>query len=217
MTMKKLLLAAVLLAGTAIATPASALTWNFGEHGFGALPSVQQFDVGGDFFLTAKGFGAGNLAAALYSKNDGPGEVGLGFNGLVDHEISGNNFIQLNLDGLLSRLTNFSFSMDSVDNSEGWVVYGSNDANPFTFTQLAHSIGTLDNGVHSLAGGWDNYSFFFAPSGVGGPTGNNDVLLHSFSAELQAVPIPPALALFGAGLAGIGWITRRRKKSLDVA
>jgi hypothetical protein len=209
--MRKLLLATTMLC--ALASGASAITWNFGEHGFGALPSVQQFDVGGDFFLSARGFGAGNVAAALFSKNDGPGEVGLGFNGLVDHEISGNNFIQLNLDGLLSRLTNFQFSMDSVDNSEGWVVYGSNDANPFTFTQLAHSSGVLDNGVHSLAGGYDNYNFFFAPSGFGGPTGNSDVLLHSFSAEVQAVPLPAVGAGFPALVAGLfGLVALQRKR-----
>ena len=51
--MKKL---SIILATTAVlavtALPASAATinWNFGEHGFGALPNVQQFDTGG-FFL----------------------------------------------------------------------------------------------------------------------------------------------------------------------
>ena len=62
------------LSGAAVAallftTPASAITWNFGEHGFGALPSVQQFDVGGDYFLSARGFGAGNVAAALFGES----------------------------------------------------------------------------------------------------------------------------------------------------
>ena len=127
---------------------------------------------------------------ALFSKNGGTGEVGLGLNGLVDDEISGLNFLQISVDTIRASLTNFKFSMDSVDNSEGWVVYGSMDATPFTFVQLAHSSGTLDNGVHSLADGFDNYNFLFAPSGAGGPTGNSDVLLHSFSADLQAVPIP---------------------------
>ena len=216
--MKRLTLAAVLLAGTAFTAPASAatLTWNFGEHGFGALPSVQQFDTGGKF-LTAKGFNGLDAPIAMFSKNGGTGEVGLGLNGLVDDEISGLNFLQISVDTMRASLTNFKFSMDSVDNSEGWVVYGSMDATPFTFVQLAHSFGTLDNGVHSLADGFDNYNFLFAPSGAGGPTGNSDVLLHSFSADLQAVPIPPALALFGAGLAGLGWLTRRRKQSLNLA
>jgi hypothetical protein len=214
--MRKLLYAAAMLG--VLASPANAITWNFGEHGFGTLPSVQQFDVGGDYFLSARGFGSGNAARALFSKNGGPGEVGLGFDGVVDNEISGANFIQLNLDGLLSRLTNFQFSMDSVDNNEGWAVYGSQDSNPFTFTLLAHSSGLLDNGVHSLAGGYDNYNFFFAPSGFGGPTGNSDVLLHSFSASVQAVPFP----VVGAGFPGlvaaclglVGLARRRRNKSL---
>ena len=216
--MKKLTLAAVLLAGTALATPASAatITWNFGEHGFGALPNTQQFDVGGDFFLSARGFDPSDRGTALFSKNGGTNEVGLGLVDDPSHEgeITGSNFVQLNIDGLQSRLTNFTFSMNSVDNAEGWKVFGSNDSSPFAFTLLASSSGLLDNATHTLADGWDNYNFFYS----GGATGSSNVLLHSFSAELQAVPIPPAIAMFGAGLAGIGWVTRRRKrKSLDAA
>jgi hypothetical protein len=30
---------------------------------------------------------------------------------------------------------------------------------------------------------------------------------------VSAVPLPPALLLFGAALAGLGWIGRRRKQS----
>jgi hypothetical protein len=127
--MKRLAMAgaAMLFALVLPATTASALTWNFGEHGFGALPVTQQFDTGG-FFLTARGFDGSDVAQALFSKNGGAGEVGLGFNSLIDNEISGGSFIQLNMDGLRSLLTNFTFSMDSVDHQEGWAVYGSNDA-----------------------------------------------------------------------------------------
>ena len=127
--MKRLLLATALLAGMALATPASALTWNFGEHGFGALPSVQAFDTGG-FFLSARGFDGGDNAIALFSKNGGGNEIGLGLNGLLDNEILGRNFVQLNMDGLRTLLTNFTFSMNSVDNNEGWAVYGSQELEP---------------------------------------------------------------------------------------
>ena len=209
--MKKL---SKMLATTAILAaftlPASAFTWNFGEHGFGALPNVQQFDVGGDFFLTARGFDGSDNGTALFSKNGGTGEVGLGLvnDPSGEDEITGRNFIQLNMDGLRSRLTNFQFSMNSVDNAEGWRVFGSNDSTPFSFTLLASSSGLLDNGVHSLADGWDNYNFFY----FGGATGGSNVLLHSFSADVAAVPIPGAVWLFGGGIGGLAMLMRRKKK-----
>lgn len=196
--MQRLLLATIATLTLALASPASATTinWNFGEHGFGALPNVQAFDAGG-FFLSARGFDGSDNGTALFSKNGGAGEVGLGLVDDPSHEdeITGKNFIQLNMDGLRTLLTNFKFSMDSVDNQEGWAVFGSNDAHPFQFTLLASSVGFGDNGVHGLADGWDNYNFFYS----GGATGGSNVLLHSFSADVQAVPGP----IVGAGLPGL--------------
>ena len=184
--------------------------------GFGALPNVQQFDTGG-FFLSARGFDGSDNGTALFSKNGGTNEVGL--LGLVDDpsgedEITGHNFIQLNMDGLRTLLTNFKFSMNSVDNAEGWAVFGlSNDSTPFQFTLLASSGGFLDNGVHGLPDGWDNYNFFYS----GGATGSSNVLLHSFSADIQAVLGPIAGAglpgLF-ASLGGLFMLNRRRKRTL---
>ena len=207
--MKKLLLLASVAMLAAFTLPASAFTWNFGEHGFGALPNVQQFDTNG-FFLTARGFDGSDNGTALFSKNGGTGEVGLGLvnDPSGEDEITGRNFIQLNMDGLRSRLTNFQFSMNSVDNAEGWRVFGSNDSTPFSFTLLASSSGLLDNGVHSLADGWDNYNFFY----FGGATGGSNVLLHSFSADVAAVPLPGAVWLFGGGIGGLAMLMRRKKK-----
>jgi len=194
---------------------ASAITWDFGEHGNNTvLPNVQQFDTGG-FFLSARGFTAGDVPRALYSKNLGGNEIGLGISGLVDEEISGGSFIQLNMDGLRALLTNFKFSMNSVDNNEGWVVYGSQDATPFLFTQLAHSTGLGDESVHTLADGYDNYNFFFATSGFGGSTGDSNVLLHSFSAEIATTPLPSAVLMFGSALGGFVLVTRKRKRKVQ--
>lgn len=209
--MKRLLLATTIL--TIATLPASALTWDFGEHGFGALPNVQQFDTGG-LFLSARGFDASDHGTALFSKNGGAGEVGLGLVDDPSHEgeITGLNFVQLNMDGIRALLTNFQFSMNSVDNAEGWKVYGSQDSAPFTFTLLASSSGLLDNGVHSLADGYDNYNFFYS----GGATGSSNVLLHSFSADFAPVPTPIAGTgpLFVSGLVGLWALARRRKHKL---
>ena len=225
--MNKLLLSAVLLAGTALSAPASAATidWNFQDHP-GLRGNSQTFTAGG-LTLTARGFDFGDVGTALFVKNAGGDESGLG----LANDPSGDNeiakgFVQINLDGIKGLLlqNGFSFQMGSTTQGEGWVVYGSNDDHPFLFTQLAHSLGNNDEGFHTLAGGWDNYNFFYdgGPAGAGhGGCGNGcdaNVLLTNFDATLNAVPLPPAVALFGAGLAGIGWITRRRKqKALDVA
>jgi hypothetical protein len=114
------------------------------------------------------------------------------------------------MDGLRTLLTNFQFSMSSVDNQEGWKVFGSNDDHPFQFTLLASSGGLLDNSVHSLADGWDNYNFFYS----GGVTGSSNVLLHSFSADVVAqTPLPASLPFFGAGLVGLVALVRKRKSN----
>jgi hypothetical protein len=209
--MKKLLTTVAMLAAFTVSASATTISWNFGEHGFGALPNVQAFDSGG-FFLSARGFDPSDHGTALFSKNGGTNEVGLGLVDDPSHEdeITGNNFIQLNMDGLRTLLTNFQFSMSSVDNQEGWKVFGSNDDHPFQFTLLASSGGLLDNSVHSLADGWDNYNFFYS----GGVTGSSNVLLHSFSADVVAqTPLPASLPFFGAGLVGLVALVRKRKSN----
>ena len=90
--------------------------------------------------------------------------------------------------------SNFTFSMGSTTQGEGWGVWGSQDSDPFNFTFLIQSIGTNDEGVHSLAAGWDNYNFFYlggfanAPPSEGGCDNgcNANVLLSSFGGELAA-------------------------------
>lgn len=224
--MKKLLLSAALIA---LAAPAYAglVTWDFGEHS-GALTATQTFDTtgGGLFSLTAKGFTASDVATNLFSKLGGTDENGLG----LTNDPSGNDeislshgFVQLNLDGLLSKLHGFEFSFASTTQGEGWSVFGSEDDHPFNLTFLAQSIGVNDEAVHLLPGGWDNYEFFYngglpnlPPSEGGCDVGcNANVLLASFAAtqDVGGVPELPtwAMGLMGFGLVGFTGLYRTRK------
>jgi hypothetical protein len=219
--MKKLLATTAILAALTLPASATILDWNFQDH-LGVLPNTQTFTAGG-FGLSARGFTASDAGTALFGKNGGGDENGLGLNNDAsgDHEITGGNFVQLNLDGLLGLLdiNSFTFQMGSTTQGEGWKVFGSNDAHPFQFTLLAQSSGTGDEGFHTLAGGWDNYNFFYFGSGVGacGSGCNANVLLTNFDATLAATPLPGALGFFAAGLLGLGGLVRSLRKQCGVA
>ena len=205
----------LVLAGAANAAP---VDWNFGDH-LGALGNTQTFTSSGPGLnLTARGFDPADHGTALFGKSAGSGETGLG---LVDDpsgedEITGRNFIQLNLDGIRSELSNIMFSMNSVTQGETWAVYGSEDGSPFTFTLLASGNDEL---LHSLAGGYDDYDFFYTggPPGTGtGGCGSGcsaNVLLGSFDATLTATPLPAALPMFLGGLGVMGLLARRKRRS----
>jgi hypothetical protein len=226
--MKKLLLSTALVM---LAAPAYAglVTWDFGEHS-GPLTATQTFDTtgGGLFSLTAKGFTAGDAATNLFSKLGGTDENGLGLTNdpSGNDEISLNHgFVQLNLDGLLSKLHGFEFSFASTSQGEGWGVWGSQDGSPFSMTFLTQSIGLNDEATHFLPGGWDNYNFFYLgglpnlpPSEGGCQLGcNANVLLASFAAtqDVGGVPEPStwAMGLMGFGLVGFTGLYRTRREA----
>lgn len=194
--MKKLLLATAFLASTAIPALAATINWDFGQHP-GLLGITQTFSAGGET-LTARGFTGGDVGTRLFSKTGGGDENGLGLSNdpTGDNEITGRNFVQLNLDGpLADHVSNFNFSMGSSTDGEKWAVFGSEDATPFTFVLLAS--GSDEGVIHSLAAGFDNYNFFYngPASGVGGA----NVLLSSFGGTTSSVPEPSTWALMGLG------------------
>jgi hypothetical protein len=214
--MKKLLATTAILAAFTLPASAIPLDWNFQDH-TGLLGNTQTFTAGG-FSLTARGFTAGDAGTALFSKNLGGDENGLGLasDPSGNDEISGGNFIQLNLDGLLGLLApnGFTFQMGSTTQSEGWKVFGSQDGSPFSMTLLAQSSGTNDEGFHTLAGGYDNYNFFYFGSGPGtcGDGCNANVLLTNFDAVSQT-PLPASFPLLGAGLVGLMGLVRKKRSA----
>ena len=201
-----LLVGAALLALAGVPASAAAVDWTFGDH-TGSLGTTQSFTSSGiGLSLLARGFD-GSIAehgVNLFGKTcvgtcDERG-LGLTNDGTGDDEISGHSLIQLNLDGIRNRLSNFQFSMNSTTDGESWKVYGSEDATPFTFVLLAS--GSDEGVLHSLAGGYDNYNFVST---------NGNVLIGAFDAVAD-VPEPATWAMMLLGFIGIGLVSIRRMK-----
>lgn len=83
----------------------------------------------------------------------------------------------------------FAFFFDSDDDGDLELIDPALDGNPFGFTGGLLKAGDLF-GIGAI-GKFDN--FYLA------------------SATVTAVPLPPAMALFGGAVLGLGWLARRRK------
>ena len=204
---KRLILAvSTLLALSAAPASAAAVDWTFGDH-LGNLGNTQTFTSSGiGLVLTARGFTGADVGTGLFGKSlAATDERGLGLQNdpSGEGEITGRNFVQLNLDGIRGQLSGFQFSMNSSTNGEAWAVYGSDDLHPFQFTLLAS--GTDEGVLHTLPGGYDNYNFF----ATGG--GDHNVLLGSFDA-VTAVPEASTWAMMILGFFGIGGISLLRRR-----
>jgi hypothetical protein len=199
---------------------ASAITWNFNTPDAPALPNTtlgttQTYTAGGST-ITAAGFSASTLQVDLtrnitggplnlYSKldtgNPTGSENGVGLAADLDHEIvAPNHLVRV---ALPTGLTGLSFKMGSTTDGEGWQVYGSQLA----LTGYSLLTSGFDESTHLLAGVF-NYLFFRTT----GESGESNTLLAQISGTVAAVPLPPALLLFGTALAGLGILGRRRKK-----
>jgi hypothetical protein len=193
-----------------------AVTFDFQDQGSGLKGTTQAFGTGLNI-LSARGFTALDAPSALYVKSAGGDESGLGLNSdpSGDHEIAfGKGFVQINVDSLLlQNFGSFSFTMGSTTQQEGWKVYGSDDAHPFQFTLLASNTDAGgDEGSHTLAGGYDNYNFFYDGSASCGSGCNANVLLETFSAQVAAVPEPSTWAMMILGFAGIVFMGAKRRR-----
>jgi len=158
--------------------------------------------------LNGSNFSASTSASSLqlFGKADGSDENGIGLDAATDHEITGSNVIEVTFDSATTPGSRM-FQMDSVTGGDNWTVYGSNNATSgFTpITGLTNMTDELTN--HTLPDG-DSF-FLFAAGNDPGST----VLLGTIAADLASpVPLPPAIFLFGAALAGLGLLNRRRKE-----
>ena len=199
--MKSLLLG---LAMAAMATSADAATvlFNFDAH-TGVLGNAQTY-TSGAYTITASGFRSdGGLATALFGKNAGGDENGVGLNDdpSGEHEITGTNFIQIDV----SKLTGtgpYSFVMGSTV-GEGWRVFGSNVSDFFSGSPLLTG---SDEGVsHALTGGFKFYDF---------QSTSGNVLLGSFTA---AVPEPATWIMMILGFGSVGLLLRSKRGQLATA
>jgi hypothetical protein len=208
--MKRFLLSTVLACAFAAPAYAVPVTWNFGDHP-GALGVTQLFTGSDGATINVEGFAAGDIGAKLFSKTDGGDESGIGLQNdpSTNDEITGGNFVLINLDGTRDKkVSDFTFSMNSTTDGEGWDVYGSLDSSPFSFT---HLLTGFDEGSHSLANGFDNYAFFYNNTMCGEGCGNQNVLVASLGGVAAGVPEARTWVMMLTGFALIGYTALRRR------
>jgi fimbrial isopeptide formation D2 family protein/uncharacterized repeat protein (TIGR01451 family) len=169
---------------TAGCSAGSTLAWNLWAP-TGPLGTSQSYTMGG-ITITAYGFDNSGTPIALYGKNQGGDENGLGISVAKDYEITTANFIQLDINQLIaSGAVSAEMWIGSVQDGEGYDIYGS---------------ATLGNiGTKFIAGGTLDGTLFPVPSfgsyryiGVRASAGN--VLLGALSATMNGGPCSITIA-----------------------
>jgi hypothetical protein len=199
---------------------AATISWVFDSGTGAAANSNAQTYTATDLTttLTAQGFSNNTFGTAvtLYNKNDGGNEIGLGLDNDSQHEIKTTSIIEI----ILSIAhTSTSFSMNSVDNNEGWAIYGSN--NGTSWSQLLTNNGLLDQNTHTLTGANGALLYYYIAyldDGSPNSTQGSNILLHTLSIDATTnrdtdpTPLPAALPLFASGLGALGLYGWRRKR-----
>lgn len=133
----------------------------------------------------------------------GTSVLGIGIlNGLDDPQI----------DGFLGNdVAIFNFSEKVELNSVTFGFFNGND--DFTLFVDVSMDGALEVQGFSFDTGSDTYNFAAGYIsdlfGIGARASNDEFTIKSLT--VTAVPLPPAVLLFGGALVGLGWLTRRRK------
>ena len=152
-------------------------TWNLNLPN-GTLGTSQAYTVNG-VTITAYGFNNGNpgTPTALYGKNDGGDENGVGINSNVNHEIDINHFVQLDLNQLIAaNATAATMTIGSMQAGEPANVYGSNSLGVIGTLLMTVPI-TLDNTPFTMPG-FPAYRYISVQASAASPA---DVLLQQVS------------------------------------
>ncbi len=212
MKIRCFLLACTAVAGSAL--PASATTTiNFGTPS-GNLGNSKSYSAGG-LTVVASGFDAANSATALYGKNAGGNEVGLGLvnDPTGDNEIHfGNGYVQIDVSALLGKVSSISFFTNSTSQGEQWSIFGSNLLGSYSGSALLSGTNESSANLPGL-GDWKYYDFVSTSQ-----SGGKNFLLGGLTLT-ASVPEPATWAsmLLGFGLMGFGLRRRRPNRVLATA
>ena len=207
----------VLIAVAAVvgsASPAvAATTINFGTPS-GNLGNSHTYTVGG-LTVVASGFNASNAATALFGKNAGGDEIGLGLTNdpSGDNEIYfGKGFVQIDVSALLGKVSNISFFTNSTTQGEQWRIFGSNSSGIYSGSALLSGTNESSANLPGL-GSWKYYDFVSTSQ-----SGGKNFLLGGLTMT-AAVPEPGTWAtmLLGFGLMGVGFRRRRVSQAFSAA
>ena len=190
----KSILAVAAVAGLCAGVQAATINYTFMENGQNVtLGSSSVFTVGG---VSITAYGVGDT---IYAKNSGPGETGLGFTHDLDHEISGEGFIQLDISQLInSTLATIFISSVQV-----------NEAGDIFYSDILGSQGSYIGSVVNADGSYDITSYLsHRYINVSGSAGN--VLIAGLTANVPSVPDGgTTVAMLVAALTALGLVRRK--------
>ncbi len=234
-----IVMSAVALGSTlAMGAQAKSFSWVFAtstNNGNVGSASHTYFDTTNTLPLSAHGYTAHNSDTGnnvvsgvwntgsvtdsnLYDKYSGgnPGETGLGINGTLQNEIGVTNFIQFDVANLIAgKYTNLTFNISSIQQGEGYNVWGSNTAGTpgsllKTFTDSTGA-NVTDSFLAPLYGNYNYYSI--------GATSGNVLVQNGVSVDAPAVPEASTSAGFSGLLVigGLSMVRRRRVAAKKLA
>ena len=159
------------------------------------------------FQIIASGFDASNRATALWGKNGGGDEIGLGLKNdpSGDHEIYfGKGYVQIDVRSVLGKVSDISFFTNSTTQGEQWSIFGSNIAGSYSGAALLSGTNEFSAFLPQL-GDWDYYDFVSTAN-----KGGKNFLIGGLTLT-AGVPEPAAWSLMILGFGAVGAGLRRRK------
>ena len=199
------LLAVAAVAGSASPAIADTTPINFGTPS-GNLGNSHVYTVG-EMSVVASGFNQYNRASALYGKNAGGDEIGLGLanDPSGDHEIYfGKGFVQLDVSALIGKVSDIAFFTNSLTQGEQWSVFGSNTSGSHSGLALLSGTSSATTSLPEL-GSWHYYDFVSTSR-----SGGKNFLIGGLSLT-SAVPEPATWAMLLLGFLGIGATMRSNR------